>query len=97
MFLVVGIQTAVAYAMGAYNLSWWVVLGVSYGLGGFCNHNLFLAVHELAHCLAFESPLANRCLALVANWPALFPFAVTFQKYHLEHHQHQVCACKPYV
>jgi len=89
VFFVVGMQTAVAYAIGVYNLSWWWVVGVAYMFGAFCNHNLFLAVHELAHSLAFESPLANRCLGLVANWPALFPFAVTFQKYHLEHHQHQ--------
>jgi fatty acid desaturase len=89
VFFVVAMQTAVAYAMGTYNVHWAVLLVTAYWLGGFANHNLFLAVHELAHGLAFESPLANRCLGLVANFPTIFPFAVTFQKYHLEHHQHQ--------
>jgi len=89
VFFVVALQTAVAYAMGAYNVHWGLLVVTSYWLGGFANHNLFLAVHELAHGLAFESPLANRCLGLVANFPTIFPFAVTFQKYHLEHHQHQ--------
>mmetsp|Transcript_21237 Transcript_21237/g.40558 ORF Transcript_21237/g.40558 Transcript_21237/m.40558 type:complete len:337 (+) Transcript_21237:66-1076(+) len=89
VFFVVGMQTVVAWAMGEYNVSWLVLCIVAYAFGAFCNHNLFLAVHELAHNLAFESPLPNRLLALVANFPAIFPFAVTFQKYHLEHHQHQ--------
>jgi sphingolipid delta-4 desaturase len=89
VFFVVALQTAVAYAMGAYDVHWGLLVLTSYWLGGFANHNLFLAVHELAHGLAFESPLANRCLGLVANFPTIFPFAVTFQKYHLEHHQHQ--------
>lgn len=89
VFAVVGAQTAVAYAIGHYGISWYWIFAISYAFGAFCNHNLFLAVHELAHSLAFESATANRALGFVANLPTIFPFAVTFQKYHLEHHQHQ--------
>mmetsp|Transcript_13501 Transcript_13501/g.18508 ORF Transcript_13501/g.18508 Transcript_13501/m.18508 type:complete len:343 (+) Transcript_13501:160-1188(+) len=86
---VVAMQTTIAYYMGVKDASWWFLLVVSYCIGGFANHHLFLAVHELSHCLAFDSPIKNRLLGFVANFPCVFPFAVSFQKYHLEHHQNQ--------
>lgn len=89
VFFVVSMQTAIAAYMGFHDIHWGILALVAYFIGGFANHHLFLAVHEMAHGLAFESALANRALAFVANFPAVFPFAVSFQKYHLEHHQHQ--------
>mmetsp|Transcript_35458 Transcript_35458/g.42702 ORF Transcript_35458/g.42702 Transcript_35458/m.42702 type:complete len:352 (-) Transcript_35458:504-1559(-) len=89
VFAVVGLQTAVALYMAKRNASYLFMAVAAYCAGAFANHNLFLAVHELAHNLAFQSPMANRALAFVANWPTILPFAVSFQKYHLEHHAHQ--------
>merc|ERR1711966_75384 len=51
VFFVVALLTAVAYAMGAYDMHWGLLVLTSYWFGGFANHNLFLAVHELAHGL----------------------------------------------
>ena len=68
---------------------WPVIVAVAYCFGAFLNHNLFLAIHELSHNLAFSTPVYNRFLGLFANLPIGIPMSVTFQKYHLEHHRYQ--------
>lgn len=50
---------------------------------------LFLAIHELSHDLAFKNKSLNNWLAMVVNFPLVFPFAMAFKVYHLEHHWHQ--------
>ncbi|KAL0305758.1 UNVERIFIED_CONTAM: Sphingolipid delta(4)-desaturase DES1-like [Sesamum radiatum] len=72
-----------------YNASWLNILIVAYFFGSFLNHNLFLAIHELSHNLAFSTPVYNRWLGIFANLPIGVPMSVTFQKYHLEHHRFQ--------
>ncbi|URD79076.1 Sphingolipid Delta4-desaturase (DES) [Musa troglodytarum] len=72
-----------------HDASWMKILAVAYFFGSFLNHNLFLAIHELSHNLAFSSPSYNRWLGIFANLPIGVPMSVTFQKYHLEHHRHQ--------
>jgi sphingolipid delta-4 desaturase len=69
--------------------SWGFIFVLAYVLGGTINHSLQLAVHELSHNLAFESPNANKALALFANMPTCLPSCITFQRYHLDHHQFQ--------
>ncbi|KAH6773705.1 fatty acid desaturase family protein [Perilla frutescens var. hirtella] len=72
-----------------YNASWLKILIVAYFFGSFLNNNLFLAIHELSHNLAFSTPVYNRWLGIFANLPIGVPMSVTFQKYHLEHHRYQ--------
>lgn len=71
--------------------SWTFVLILAYCFGGVINHALMLAIHEMAHNLAFgySRPMANRILSLFANFPIGLPFAITFKFYHLEHHRYQ--------
>ena len=71
------------------NASWPVLLLTAYVFGGFATANLFLANHELSHNLAFRKPLYNQMLAIFANLPMAIPAAVTFKRYHLEHHRYQ--------
>ncbi|THU56583.1 hypothetical protein C4D60_Mb11t18760 [Musa balbisiana] len=72
-----------------HDASWLRMLTVAYFFGSFLNHNLFLAIHELSHNLAFSSPSYNRWLGIFANLPIGVPMSITFQKYHLEHHRYQ--------
>ncbi|KAE8716938.1 Sphingolipid delta(4)-desaturase DES1-like [Hibiscus syriacus] len=72
-----------------HDASWVRTLIIAYFFGSFLNHNLFLAIHELSHNLAFSTPIYNRLLGIFANLPIGVPMSVTFQKYHLEHHRFQ--------
>jgi len=69
--------------------SWPVVLILTYVVSGTASHSLNLAVHELSHNLCFENLASNKILALFANLGTGFPSAITFQRYHMEHHQFQ--------
>ncbi|KAL8152164.1 hypothetical protein V2J09_009924 [Rumex salicifolius] len=88
IFLAVFIQLATA-TFFLCDASWKKILIVAYFFGSFLNHNLFLAIHELSHNLAFSTPSYNRWLGILANLPIGVPMSITFQKYHLEHHRFQ--------
>ncbi|KAJ3477787.1 hypothetical protein NLG97_g8744 [Lecanicillium saksenae] len=49
--------------------------------------NLFLAIHEISHNLAFKNATANRLLAIFANLPIGIPYSASFRPYHLTHHK----------
>ena len=62
-------------------------IAIAYVIGATANQNLFLAIHEISHNLAFKSPLANRLLAIFANLPIGLPYSAAFRPYHLTHHK----------
>ncbi|KAG5635363.1 hypothetical protein H0H81_011538 [Sphagnurus paluster] len=59
----------------------------AYALGGTANHNLFLAIHEITHNLAFPGIAPNKLLAIFANLPIGVPYSAAFKGYHIEHHK----------
>ncbi|KAI5121996.1 hypothetical protein M0805_001829 [Coniferiporia weirii] len=60
----------------------------AYAIGGTANHNIFLAIHEITHNLAFKGVKANKLFAIFVNVPIGIPYAMMFKKYHIEHHKH---------
>ena len=51
----------------------------AYIVGATANQNLFLAIHEISHNLAFRAPLANRLFAVFANLPIGIPYSAAFR------------------
>jgi len=68
---------------------WWVIFVVSYFVGAFADHALFVMIHECAHRLLFKSQAANRLAGIFANMPQVFPSSVSFERYHIKHHSFQ--------
>jgi sphingolipid delta-4 desaturase len=71
------------------NSSWWLIVLVSYAVGAFLNHSLFVMIHETTHNLLFKSKSANLLAGIFANLPHILPSAVSFSRYHLKHHSFQ--------
>jgi sphingolipid 4-desaturase/C4-monooxygenase len=67
-----------------WSLRYWAL---GYVVGATANQNVFMAIHEISHNLAFRSPLANRLFAIVANLPIGIPYSASFRPYHLTHHK----------
>jgi sphingolipid delta-4 desaturase len=76
-------------AVWSVNLPTWQWILLSYSVGGTLTHWLSLGNHELSHNLCFKTTLYNELLGMVANCAQGLPSAVTFKKYHLEHHYSQ--------
>jgi len=79
----------IASAWVVKDLSWGWLLLWAYVYGGTVNHSLQLAVHELSHNLCWESEVGNKMTALLGNTVTGLPSAITFQRYHMDHHQFQ--------
>jgi sphingolipid delta-4 desaturase len=89
-FAVVLLQLSIAITMArlqVHPLDWRFLLA-AYAIGGTANQNIFLAIHEITHNLAFRGILANKLWAIFVNAPIGVPYAMMFKRYHIEHHKH---------
>ncbi|KKK14678.1 hypothetical protein AOCH_000794 [Aspergillus ochraceoroseus] len=77
---VVSLQICCAYLLRNTSMFSWRFFLTAYVIGATSNQNLFLAIHEISHNLAFRSPLANRLLAIFANLPIGLPYSAAFRK-----------------
>ncbi|KAJ5031488.1 dihydroceramide delta-desaturase [Bipolaris maydis] len=87
VLLVVSIQVTCAYLLRSTPVLSWPFFLTAYVVGATANQNLFLAIHEISHNLAFRSPQANRLFAVFANLPIGIPYSASFRPYHLTHHK----------
>jgi sphingolipid 4-desaturase/C4-monooxygenase len=87
LLAIVALQLALALLLR--ESPWWLILLVAYSVGAVANHALWVLIHEASHNLIFRSPAANAWMAILANFPIVFPSAIAFRKYHLLHHAHQ--------
>ena len=83
----VAAQLTIAPFVG--QLHWALFLLSAYFVGATISHALFLAIHEITHDLAFKKKKHNNILALIANLPIVFPYAMSFKTYHAMHHWEQ--------
>eukprot|EP00055_Hartaetosiga_balthica_P000238 m.136042 g.136042 ORF g.136042 m.136042 type:complete len:341 (-) comp10382_c0_seq1:782-1804(-) len=70
-------------------LPWYAVFFLAYAVSGTLNHMMMMGIHELSHNLAFKLPEANKVLSIFASLPLGLPVAISFRRYHLEHHKYQ--------
>ncbi|GLE07012.1 hypothetical protein PINS_up016830 [Pythium insidiosum] len=87
VLFVVALQTYCAFL--APSLSGPVFFALAYIVGGTCNHAMMMAMHELSHNLGFKRMLPNRLCGIFANLPVGVPSAISFKRYHMEHHRYQ--------
>lgn len=76
---VVALQVTCAYLLRDKPFLSWPTFLTAYIIGATANQNLFLAIHEISHNLAFRSPLANRLFAVFANLPIGIPYSASFR------------------
>jgi hypothetical protein len=76
---VISLQLAVAYYLRRTSITSPLFIFLAYAIGGTANHNLFLAIHEITHNLAFKGINANKFLAMFANLPIGIPYCSAFK------------------
>jgi len=72
---------------------WWLILILAYVVSGTLNHTLNLGNHELSHNLCFGPNQYghnyNEWLAVFSNLATGVPSAMSFKRFHRDHHKHQ--------
>jgi sphingolipid 4-desaturase/C4-monooxygenase len=76
---VVGLQFSVAIYLRHTPVLSPLFLFCAYAIGGTANQNLFLAIHEITHNLAFRRVVPNKLLAIFANLPIGIPYSAAFK------------------
>ena len=79
VLLVVATQVAIASLFSHTSPFSWKFILTAYVVGGTLNQNLFLAIHEITHNLAYKSINANKALAAFANLPIGIPYFAAFK------------------
>lgn len=85
----VAVQLSLAYYFGKVNNNGYLMLAVAYVVGACIAQNFGIVIHEATHGLVADSALGNRIAGLLANVALPFPIAMSFRRYHLEHHSYQ--------
>ncbi|RIB01649.1 fatty acid desaturase-domain-containing protein [Gigaspora rosea] len=84
------IQVIATYVFSHLLVDWnWTMLFFSFVIGGSITQIYSAVIHETAHCLAASTEMQNRILGLIANIAIPIPIAMSFRRYHLEHHAFQ--------
>ncbi|CAG8470601.1 263_t:CDS:2 [Ambispora leptoticha] len=83
-------QLIAAYVFGKILTDWnWTMIVYSYVIGASLTQLYGVIIHEACHCLAAPTSFQNRIIGLIANIGLPFPIAMSFRRYHLEHHTFQ--------
>lgn len=79
VLFVVSLQILTAYLLRNTKPTSPVFILSAYIIGATANHNLFLAIHEITHNLAFQGVKANKLFAIFANLPIGIPYSMSFK------------------
>lgn len=66
----------------------WFFLLNSYLVGGTLAHTLGTCIHDLTHYCGSCNMMLNKVVAIIANIPMAIPSAMSFGRYHADHHNY---------
>ena len=64
----------------------WLLVLDAYLIGGMMNHTLHVCIHDFTHCAGHTSQHVNNFMAMLCNIPMGIPSALSFGRYHADHH-----------
>jgi len=69
-----------------YDFSCLSVFLLALFIGPIFNHALFVLIHDITHFNCFKTQTQNNLWAIFANLPQIIPSAISFGRYHKDHH-----------
>ena len=70
----------------AKDLPTWLLLLDAYLVGGLLNHTLHCCIHDFTHFGGHPNININKMMAVLCNVPMGLPSALSFLRYHSDHH-----------
>ena len=68
---ILALQVTLAAALGHLGLGyWWAALLVGWCVGAFCNHAMFVVIHDATHNLVFKNVVLNKLCVIAADLPS---------------------------
>jgi len=68
------------------DLPTWLLLLDAYLIGGLLNHTLHCCIHDFTHFGGHPNININKIMAALCNIPMGLPSALSFLRYHSDHH-----------
>lgn len=84
-----GLSLILFLAIWTRNKSWLVWFSSMYCVGAVMSQMLMMAMHECSHSLFFKKLNHNKWFGIFVNTGLVVPSAITFKRYHMEHHRYQ--------
>ena len=86
---ILALQVALAAGLGYLGIGyWWAAIVVGWCVGAFCNHAMFVVIHDATHNLVFKNVVLNKLCVIAADLPNTVPTGMGFRCYHVKHHSH---------
>jgi len=79
-------QLGMCFIFKYYITSWWVTLTLAYFVSAILNHGLFVLMHDITHFTCFKNVTYNQLTGILTNLPQVIPSAISFGRYHRDHH-----------
>jgi len=80
------VPLAMAIIYFVKDASWPVFLATVYILGGTVNHTLHVLIHDFTHWAGHPNMTVCKIFAILCNIPMGVPSAISFGKFHADHH-----------
>ena len=91
-YVIVGmtvVQLVVCRLVHYYSVPWYVFIALAYVIGGSATNLSGVIMHDAGHSLLDARPIVNKFWSLAANIVIPVPMALSFRRYHFEHHTFQ--------